>query len=330
MIEIEVVEGDVLRFSSDVLAVKYAQQLYGVDLAVYSQLSGQSKVRLPKMDGFTLHKTEHYLGASAVLFVGVAPLRQFDYHKIREFGRKVLASLAGEAPNTRHLALTLHGPGYGLDELEAFKAETAGLIEAMASGDYPSALERVSFVERNPGRASRLKAALSQLVPLGSISTGQLHPLASLGEGPRQTLRTVGYDSATKPYVFVAMPFDEDLDDLFHFGIEGTVRKSGFLCERADLSTFSGDIVEYVKERISRASLVIGVLSKANPNVYLEVGYAWGCKRRTILAVSDISELKFDVRGQRVLEYKSSIRKLEEKLAKELLSLTGTSAEALA
>jgi hypothetical protein len=44
-------------------------------------------------------------------------------------------------------------------------------------------------------------------------------------------------------------------------------------------------------------------LSDANPNVYLEVGYAWGRGRPTLLVVRDSSHLKFDVQGQRCLIY---------------------------
>ena len=46
----------------------------------------------------------------------------------------------------RRLALTIHGPGYGLDEVEAFESEVAGVVEAVASGHFPSNLESIAFV----------------------------------------------------------------------------------------------------------------------------------------------------------------------------------------
>jgi hypothetical protein len=58
-------------------------------------------------------------------------------------------------------------------------------------------------------------------------------------------------------------------------------------------------------------------LSTANPNVYLEVGYAWGCGVSCILLVRDFNELNFDVSGQRCMVYKR-IKELEEKLSREL------------
>ncbi len=65
------------------------------------------------------------------------------------------------------------------------------------------------------------------------------------------------------------MPFDESMDDLFHYGIQGAVKASGFLCERADFVSFTGDVMNWVKRRIEGATLVVADLSTSNPNVYL-------------------------------------------------------------
>ena len=95
---------------------------------------------------------------------------------------------------------------------------------------------------------------------------------------------------------------------------------AGFLCDRTDLSTFTGDVCEWIRTRIATASLVIADLSNTNPNVYLEVGYAWGCGRPTVLVVNLNSKLKFDVMGQRCLVYKT-IKDLEVSLRTEIKRL---------
>lgn len=249
---------------------------------------------------------------------GVGPLRQFGYGEIRAFGRKVLEALADEASQVRHVALAIHGPGYGLDETEAFDSEVAGLLDALRSGDFPADLNQITIVEANAERASQLAALLGELLSDGLGGRG-----ARLRSEVQDRLRSVGYDSQSKPHVFVAMPFAEDMDDVFHYGIQGAVNASGFLCERADLSTFTGDVIEWVKARIASASLVVADLSGANPNVYLEVGYAWGCGRPTVLLVKDTAQLKFDVRGQRCLVYKK-IQDLEKSLRSELEGLKAT------
>ena len=58
-----------------------------------------------------------------------------------------------------------------------------------------------------------------------------------------------------------------------------------------------GHILDRIKLRIETATLVIADLTGANANVYLEVGYAWGKNRPTLLLAKVGDELKFDVRG---------------------------------
>ncbi|MGB6699767.1 MAG: hypothetical protein WBE80_13945 [Methylocella sp.] len=316
---ISVANGDALQFKADVLALKYAETLYGVDFAVFERLNEHGlQSRLPKLAGFTLRDTEGCIGAKYVLFVGVKPLREFGYSEIREFARKVLASLAGKAPNVAHVALTIHGPGYGLDEIEAFESELAGIVDAVTSGEFPQALRSIAFIERNVGRARRLSAALKKLLPNGSLPVDGRGSISAFEDQVQNTLRTAGYSSASKPHVFVAMPFAEEMDDVFHYGIQGAVNAAGLLCERADLSTFTGDVMDWVKRRISSATLVVADLSSANPNVYLEVGYAWGCRIPTVLLARDTNDLKLDVKSQRCILYRS-IKSLEESLRGELL-----------
>ena len=185
----------------------------------------------------------------------------------------------------------------------------------ITSGEFPPCLETITILERNPGRAHRLEKILGHLLPNGQIPVS-----SSPGEPLTAVLQSAGNSSPSKPYVFVAMPFADDMDDVFHYGISNAVNGAGFLCERADQSSFTGDVLDWVKNRIASASLVVADLSNANPNVYLEVGYAWGCGKPTVLLVRQTEHLKFDVRGQRCLVYKS-IKSLEEMLKKELVSL---------
>jgi hypothetical protein len=315
--------GDALSVRADVLALKYAQALYGVDHTVVARLSESGPdimSLLPEVDGFSMIDSRGQIGARSVLFVGVKPLAQFGYQEIREFGRRVLASLAGANPKTKHLCLTIHGPGYGLDEVESFEAEVAGLLDAINSGDFPEELDKITIVERNRARADRLRHFLSRLVPRSKIDVDGKGHMESLGEKPAERLRAAGSAAVNKPNVFVAMPFTDDMEDTFHYGIQGAVNAAGYLCERADLSAFTGDVIDWVKNRIASASLVIADLSTSNPNVYLEVGYAWGRGKPTVLLVQDTAELKFDVKSQRCMVYKN-IKDLEYILGRELLAL---------
>jgi hypothetical protein len=134
-VAISVQPGDALRTECDVLALKYAQALYGVDAEAVSTLEGAGiyvQPLLPKQDGFRLVPTNGAVAASRLLFVGVSDLRRFDYAGIRAFAMRTLSALAGALPSTKRLNMTVHGVGYGLDESESFRAELAGLLDALA------------------------------------------------------------------------------------------------------------------------------------------------------------------------------------------------------
>ena len=322
-LKINVVCQDAFTIGVDVLILKYAQNLYGADKAGSERLSNAGiELQGPSEKDFAFQKTFASMTPRWVLFVGVAPLHKFTYAEIRDFSRRALTFLASNASETRTIALTLHGPGYGLDEIEAFESEFAGIVEAISNGKFPSSLEEISFVEFDSGRAARLTQALQTLLPKGYLPADERGSIAGFDILARKTLGSAGYASSAKPHVFVAMPFATEMDDVFHYGIQGAVNAAGLLCERADLSAFTGDVVDWVKQRISSATLVIADLSTANPNVYLEVGYAWGKQVPTVLLVRDASDLKFDTKGQRCLLYKS-IKNLEELLRGELRKILG-------
>jgi hypothetical protein len=316
-VKFSIVAGNALDITADVLVLKYAQRAYGLDeIAIKSLERFVPSVhdRLPMPGVCYLTDSFGTARAQKILFVGVERLRQFEYQGIRDFASRALRELSRLMPNTKHIAATVHGTNYGLDEAESLKAEMAGFLEAIETSSAPKTLERISIVERAVDRAGRLSSVL-QGIFLNTTDT-DLRSSAQYSED----LRTAGPQSDTKPRIFVAMPFSDDMEDVYHYGIQRAAHEAGYLCERADLSSFTGDILAWVKERISTATLVVAELSGANPNVYLEIGYAWGVGRPTVLLVKDAKELNFDVKGQRCLVYKK-IRDLEEMLMQELRRL---------
>jgi len=322
-IKVSVIHGDAFHFKADTLVLKYAQASYGLDRDIIHQFESmgyQIESKLPKIWGFFYSESRKITNTQNIIFIGVPPLRQFGYKEIREFGRKSLSSLASSDPKSKSIIITIHGPGYGLDEVEAFESQIAGINDSIASEDYPDQLEEIIFIERSKGRSKRLQDVLVNLFPNGFIPTQKSGGQKNIGHNSAETLRAAGYCSDSKKRVFVAMPFASDFDDCFHYGIQGAVNASGYLCERADLQSFTGDVMEWVKNRIATAHFLIADLTTANPNVYLEVGYAWGLNKKTVLLIKDTKELKFDTRGQRCLLYKS-IKDLETKLKFELDNL---------
>jgi len=322
-LKISITAADAFEFDTDVLILKYAQAPHGADRAALERLARIGvRMNLPKPGEFTLQESLGSMKPRSVLLVGVKPLQKFGYSEIRDFGRQALTFLS-KTIHIRTIALTIHGSGYGLDEVEAFQSELAGVVEAISNRHFPSNLESIVFVEHRPDRVHRLTQSLKTLLPDGIIPINDRGSIVGLRDEVESAFRTAGYVSSAKPHVFVAMPFAQEMDDIFHHGIQGAVNSAGLLCERADLSAFTGDVMDWVKNRISSATLVVADLSSANPNVYLEVGYAWGSGVPTVLLAKDLNDIKFDVRGQRCLLYRS-IKNLEELLRKELLGVLGS------
>ncbi len=333
--ELAIARGDLAVVDADVAALKYAQAFHGADRAIAEALS-QTGVKLddlrPDIGQYRYVETRGSIGARNALFVGVPELWSFGYPEIRSFAAQVLMILGREAPGTRHVAMTIHGPGAGLDEVEACLAQLDGYLDALRAGNVPSNLQRITVVDRSSGRVQRLRQAIddrlgsaSYATRVGSDGTFRLDvdraPTAStpLGEGNR-TDEPSAADSRRKSHVFVAMPFSTHMEDVFYFGVQGPVRAAGFTCERIDHVAFAGSIVDHIQRKIETAAIVIAELTGGNPNVCLEVGYAWGKGRPTILIAKSLDEPFFDVKGHRCLTYEG-IRDLERQLTTELREL---------
>ena len=83
-LSVEVVNGDIVEFKSDVLVLKYAQEFYGADAAVAFTLA-DNKLDLikfqPKIDEFSFVDGNSKIGSNHVLFLGVTTLWYFGYRE---------------------------------------------------------------------------------------------------------------------------------------------------------------------------------------------------------------------------------------------------------
>lgn len=301
---------DVLDFQCDVLILKYAQGWHGADLTVARQLGIARGWDAPAPGQYKSVQSHGKLACPQILFQGVPTLRQIRYSTIREFSKNSIESVNQAHPNVRHIALTMHGVNFGLDEKEAFLAQLGGILDALRDSSILPQLQHISFVEINLARATRIAALLKQNY---SSHEGKVD-----GAGSGEVARAGQMEE--KPHIFVAMPFNDEMEDVYVFGIQNPVQAAGFLCERIDMAVFTGDIVEQIKSRIQSSYVVIADLTGANANVYLEVGYSWGINKKTVLVCKNVEELKFDVKGQRCIIY-SNINDLNKKLTAELQTI---------
>lgn len=346
---VEIVQGDALKYPADVLAIKYAPRSAGVGAQVRQALQGDIDL-LPGLGEYRILPGGNTTQTDYVLMVGTPPIAEMGYAQLRDLARRFLEALWEKNLATEHLLMTLHGvrTGAGLDEVEAFRSLLLGLTDAYEAGHYPPTLRRITFIEQDDNRVRVIREALGRFVPEAAeprapqatsptpapqvapaAPNNALAPPAAISTGTAAVItgaESIDEDyrgptaDSTTPHVFVAMPFKDDYDDQYYLGIQPVVHAAGLLCERMDLDAFTGDIKVRMLERIRSARLVIALLDGANPNVYLEIGYAWGVATPTILIAHQGEPLPFDVRGERILLY-DRIYRLKDMLAIELARL---------
>ncbi len=324
-IDVKVLPADVLCVHGDVLALEFPQGLLGLAKELYDRLTEEVGSAQPLPEGVSdcvFLKSPRGIDPDQLLFVGVGSLAGFEYERIRRFSYDVMVALSQSAPDTKHLLMTLQGVGYGLDPEESFNAEIAGLLDAVNEGTFPAALKRITIVEQDKATCTLVESMRKSILPDGVLAPGSEEQSAEEQQEIAERLETAGSPEFPKEHVFVVMPLldpkkEKDplhMEDTFKIAIERQVRAAGFLCERAQHTVFTGDVMEWVKSRIRSASLVVADVTLPNPNVYLEIGLAWGYGRPTLIITGDESTLRFNLLGQQHLEY-SSICDLEEKLS---------------
>ncbi len=315
---------NILEAQADAAVLKFARTFHGADKQVKDALTArgisEETLTVP-VDRHAVVDTRGAIRAEHALYIGTPRLGQFRYSEIRAFTVRALEILRDELPKAKRVIMTLHGAGYGLDEGESAVAQFKGIVDAVREHRVAPSLEEITIVEFQRKRAQRLQDHIDAYLKDSKFSRNEspwTYEIPRSDAGRDSFAQLLGSTAEEpKPHAFVAMPFREEYDDVFHYGIEPPVHRSGLLCERVDQSAFTGDILDRIKASIDSARVVIADVSDASPNVYLEVGYAWGRGKPTILLANDEASLRFDIRNQRVLLYKR-IRDLEEKLSREL------------
>jgi hypothetical protein len=213
-----------------------------------------------------------------------------------------------------------------LDEIESVLAQFGGFLDALEAGTVTPTLKRITIVERDRARAGRLRGAMEQYLDgadyahrLGSEgwAYGIGTPEDEADTPGEQRIAAAGQNEETAPYIYVAMSPDKRMNDLFYYGIQGAAHALGLLCVRINDEFFSPDVLDHVHGRIDGAVAVIAEVSDPRPIVFLQLGYAWGAGRPTILVASETDHLPFEPDGHNCLTYES-IKDLEEALRVEL------------
>ncbi len=351
LIKLDVVQEDVRYVAADVLLLKFARRLHGADEAVVCQLiqAGVCSVGSVAPEPGKAHWVAGgtAIQAKQILFIGTLRLGLFRYREIREFAKQAIEFIAQSKRPIKTLATTVHGANYGLDIEESLKAMVLGFQQGLTAHPLFS-LERITFVEQDEMRSEMIQRALGDIelvlpapppastTPYKSSASDELVEVST--PKPQVAEAQVAYSAAHKGAnghaiplppielkqrsVFVAMPFSEEFDDVYQFGIYATVRRCGYACEKVDQAMFTGSIVDRITEGIRAADFLIADLTDERPNVYLEVGFAWALKKPVIILAREGQRLHFDVSHHRCLFYRT-IGKLSEPSRRRLRKCSG-------
>lgn len=114
--------------------------------------------------------------------------------------------------------------------------------------------------------------------------------------------------------VFVAMPFGDEFDPVWHEVFQPAVeeaRPKALQAKRVDVTVLSGDVVTAILDGIAHSRLVLADISvmstgQRNGNVMYEVGLAHAVRTEpeVLIVRSDDEPLSFDVAGIQVHRYR--------------------------
>jgi len=121
-----------------------------------------------------------------------------------------------------------------------------------------------------------------------------------------------------KPFVFVLMPFDKELDDTYKFGIKDAAKDAECYAERLDEQIFEEGMLERIFNQISKADVIVADMTGRNPNVFYEVGYAHALNKIVLLLTQKKEDIPFDLQHRQHIIYAGSIKTLKNELTEKL------------
>ncbi len=109
---------------------------------------------------------------------------------------------------------------------------------------------------------------------------------------------------------FVIMPFDQPFNDVYatiqSVASRLTAKGQRVDCRRLDDIKAPGKISDDLLEELRGADLCLADLTSSNPNVMWEVGYAMALGKPVVTISQAVSDLPFDLKHHRTIEYQRS------------------------
>ena len=124
-----------------------------------------------------------------------------------------------------------------------------------------------------------------------------------------------------RPTCFVIQPFDRGkFDKRYEDAFEPALADSGFSAYRVDEDPGTDDLIAAIEEGIRSAAICLADVTKNNPNVWYELGYANAAGKPVILTCCDEREgpLPFDIHHRHVIHYQSESASDFDNLKREI------------
>ncbi|MEA2339700.1 MAG: hypothetical protein QOE82_3707 [Thermoanaerobaculia bacterium] len=114
-----------------------------------------------------------------------------------------------------------------------------------------------------------------------------------------------------KRVLFTIMPFHSDFDDIWTGGIQRAASGTGLTPVRIDMITKSVEINDDIVRAIQMAEVVVVDVTRNNPNVMFEFGFALALKKPQVVISQSTEFLTFDIKHVRTLMYQNSWKGIE-------------------
>jgi nucleoside 2-deoxyribosyltransferase len=122
-------------------------------------------------------------------------------------------------------------------------------------------------------------------------------------------------------FVFVLMPFEDELTEIYNQVIKPVVESKELKCKRADDYKTNKAIMKDIWDAICQSQIVIADMTGLNPNVMYELGIAHTVGKQTIMIIqenaSENQKFPFDMAHIRRIEYQNKIKEFS-RLKKDL------------
>jgi hypothetical protein len=311
--------GNITELKADVILLKNVEEgLYGPELAVNRSLGGLLAVHQTSEKTNVGHaefiRVDRGIAAGGIVLVGVGSGRTISYKAIESMAYRAIEEIARLRLPCRSLATVSHAVGFGLDREEVFYTQLFAFKRALEA--HRLSIETILFSEFGGRDRERLVTYLEKLAIDASspVRKEGLRFFLNLG-----TQSKIVAEAAARlqraASVFLAMPFDQDFENVYDFGLRLPIIEAGYQPIRLDKKSFLGSISREIQERIRDAVAIIADISDHNPNVLFELGFAQGVGKPTIVICRQGQDLAFDVRDMNVVFYNPQLlRELNERL----------------